>query len=61
LGLNDSQDCAELSFLLEANGFTCGHDMFVGQIPLAEKVIRTIVVYSVVMVWEQPRRPIVWA
>jgi hypothetical protein len=35
--------------------------MFVGQIPLAEKVIRTIVAYSVLMVWEQPRRPIVWA
>ena len=37
------------------------HDMFVGQIPLAEKVIRTIVVYSVLMVWEPPRRPIVRA
>ena len=32
------------------------HDMFVGQIPLAEKVIRTIVVYSVLMVREPPRR-----
>ncbi len=31
------------------------------QIPLAEKVIRTIVVYSVLMVWEPPRRAIVRA
>lgn len=31
------------------------HDMFVEQIPLAEKVIRTIVVYSRLMVWEPPR------
>ena len=31
------------------------HNMFVEQIPLAEKVIRTIVVYSLLMVWEPPR------
>ena len=31
------------------------HEMFVEQIPLAEKVIRTIVVYSRLMVWEPPR------
>jgi hypothetical protein len=37
------------------------HDMFVGQIPLAEKVIRTIVVYSLMMVWQPRRRAIVRA
>jgi hypothetical protein len=38
---------------------TCGQDIFVGQIPVAEKVIRTIVVYPVFIVWEPSRRPIV--
>jgi hypothetical protein len=33
----------------------------VEQITLAEKVIRTIVVYSLLMVWEPPRRAIVRA
>jgi hypothetical protein len=37
------------------------HDMFVGQIPLAENVIRTIVVHCLLMVWEPPRRAIVRA
>jgi hypothetical protein len=35
--------------------------MFVGQIPLAEKVIRTTVEYSVLMVSEPPRSAIVRA